>query len=131
MAEFFAGKSWKEISAKLLRNEYIGDGSACLAFMSPKAFRYYLPAYMTIAITEYDDADMVADTAVYALNPEVGTNLYIFQEKRFQWLDVVQIKCITAFLKFMLDNHGEDFREDGLIETGEFWFNRLRHTSGP
>jgi hypothetical protein len=41
--DFFRQKRWRDISHSVLRT-YIGDESACLSFMSPVAFRYYLPA---------------------------------------------------------------------------------------
>lgn len=40
-----------------------GDASACLAFMTPEGWRYYLPAYLLVAL-EWDEADVIADAVV-------------------------------------------------------------------
>ena len=40
VTRFHHGKSWKEITLRHLREDYEGDGSACLAFMTPEGWRY-------------------------------------------------------------------------------------------
>ena len=121
VAEYFAGKAWREITAQLLWSEYIGDGSACLSFMSPQAFVYYLPTYMTIAINEYEHADVIADSAIYALTPEKEEDLKDWWKERISVLNSKQIICIISFTKYMLENHEDDYLEDSLNETHRFW----------
>src|SRR5436190_2091938 len=81
IAEFFHQKHWQDICISVLRT-YVGDESACLSFMSPEAFRYYLPAYMFVAIDHYDCADITASSAVNALLPKTSAGLAEFWAKR-------------------------------------------------
>ena len=98
---FFAGRRWEDVSLDVLRDEYDGDASACLCFMSPQAFWYYLPAYMLIAIDAYDEADVVGHAAVNALVADDLT--------RRSGLTAPQRRAIVAFLEFMQDRHADDF----------------------
>ena len=63
---FHRGKTWSEITLRHLVDDYAGDPSACLAFMTPKGWRYYLPAYLLIAL-QPDEADVIADAVVGTL----------------------------------------------------------------
>ena len=119
VADFFAGKKWTEISLLSLQNEYIGDGSACLCFMNPKAFRYYFPAYMLIAIQDYDNADVIADSAVNALIPT--PDLRSWWEERTSGLNAAQRSVITTFLHFMQEQHAEDYPCHGPKEALTSW----------
>ena len=47
IAAFHQGKDWREITLRHLFDEYPGDPTACLAFMTPEGWRYYLPAYVS------------------------------------------------------------------------------------
>ena len=58
--DFFAGKNWREINLNSLQVEYIGDGSACLWFMTPAVAAYYFPAYLKIAALTYAEADAIS-----------------------------------------------------------------------
>ena len=124
VAEFFEGKSWKEINTALLWDEYIGDGSACLSFMNPKAFKYYLPAYMTIAINEYDQADVVADSAIFALLPNKEGDLEGWWSERIRTLDSKQTSCVILFIDYMLKNHKDDYLDNSLDEANKFWVEK-------
>ena len=63
---FHRGKTWREITLRHLLDDYAGDPTACLAFMTPEGWRYYLPAYPLIAL-QPDEADAIADAVVGAL----------------------------------------------------------------
>jgi hypothetical protein len=69
VAGFFRGKHWKDVTLEGLRSGYEGPPDACLAFMSAEAFRFYLPAFMLIAVRDYDRADMAGEAAIAALTP--------------------------------------------------------------
>jgi hypothetical protein len=48
----FAGKHWSELSQEtLIRENY------ALAFLTPEAFRFYLPAYLSNVVREFDKSD--------------------------------------------------------------------------
>lgn len=55
--------SWREICREALRS-YEGDETAILSFLSPNAFRYYLPAFLTVAL----QSTLEEPKFVYAVN---------------------------------------------------------------
>lgn len=124
VAEFFRGKRWEEITAKTLQEDYRGDGS-CLAFMSDEAFIYYLPAYMVIAIQEYEEADVIADSAVFALSPPKGdiAHLRPWWQERVAGFTKRQREAILLFLQFMHEHHKEDYDypDSPLAAALEYW----------
>jgi hypothetical protein len=50
VSAFFREKDWREISFASLRNGYVGDVTATLHFMVDEGFRYYLPAFLLMAL---------------------------------------------------------------------------------
>jgi len=95
VAQFFHGKTWKEITWPVL-STYKGDRSACLCFMSPEAFRYFLSSYMLIAIDNYPEADVTADSAWLSLEP---------QKERAKGFTPSQSAAIRAFIAYMSRTH--------------------------
>jgi hypothetical protein len=66
ISAFHRGKRWQEITLRHLCDDYPGDPTACLAFMQPEGWRYYLPAYLVIAL-DWRESDAVGDAVVGAL----------------------------------------------------------------
>jgi hypothetical protein len=66
ITRFHRGKRWQEITLGHLREDYEGDSTACLAFMTPEGWRYYLPAYLLIAL-EWNESDAIGDAVVGAV----------------------------------------------------------------
>jgi hypothetical protein len=66
ISAFHRGKRWQEITLRHLLHDYPGDPTACLAFMQPEGWRYYLPAYLVIAL-DWVESDAVGDAVVEAL----------------------------------------------------------------
>jgi hypothetical protein len=95
VAHFFRGKTWKEITWPILTT-YKGDRSACLCFMSPEAFRYFLCSYMLIAINNYAEADVSGDSAWRSLES---------REERLFGLTPKQHAAIRAFVAYMSHTH--------------------------
>jgi hypothetical protein len=118
--DFFRQKRWNDISHSMLRT-YVGDESACLSFMSPVAFRYYLPAYMLVAIDNYDYAGVTANSAVTALIPQTSKELATFWTQRTSGFSEHQSDAIVAFLLFMEENHGNDYLSHGLTHALHYW----------
>lgn len=62
-AKFFKGvkwQDWKEKPGQLLSPEV----KSYLFFLSPAAFRYYLPLYMIFTLTDYFASDLRADEVI-------------------------------------------------------------------
>ena len=119
IVDFFSSKHWRVISATALWNDYVGDGSACLCFMSPEAFRFYLPTYMMIAIREYQDSDLMADSAINALLPSASAHSW--WEKRVSVLTKQQREAAVAFLHYMQEHHADDYRVHGPTDALKYW----------
>ena len=66
VAAFHRGKDWREITLRHLLDDYAGDPTACLAFMTPEGWRYYLPAYVLMTL-DWEESDAVGDAVVGAL----------------------------------------------------------------
>jgi hypothetical protein len=54
--KFLSGKRWTELSIEEF-DGYIGDEDAILTFLTPQAFSYYLPAFLTVSLTDHRRAD--------------------------------------------------------------------------
>lgn len=119
MANFFRGKTWQQITLKSLQDEYNGDGSACLCFMSSEAFRYYLPAYMIIAINEYLEADVIRDSAIYALSPPADNDLIESWNEKISNFSDKQKEAIIKFLQFIHENY--KINDDSLNSALTYW----------
>ncbi|PRE50619.1 DUF6714 family protein [Burkholderia multivorans] len=66
--DFFRGKRRFDITIKELKESYECDESACLTFMEPAAFSFFLPLFIKIAICDYDDAGNIPDSLVCKLH---------------------------------------------------------------
>lgn len=103
--ELFKGKMWGEIDFEYLSNNYDGDKSACLNFMTEDGFRYYLPSYMLICIHNYDESDMLYDSLFEHLTKQTSYN-NLFAE-RIEPLDDKAKKVIAEFIWMMHVLHGQ------------------------
>ena len=119
--EFFQDRAWNEITLADLRDRYPGPRDACLYFMSAEAFRYFLPSYLTFFLRRWDEADSIADTAVYALLPTSDEKLRDWQATRFGQFSLAQRKAILSFLKFAELNYKNHYTFFGLTEALDYW----------
>ena len=66
VAAYFRGKHWSDVTLEWL-NDYVGDPSACLWFMTPAAVRFYLPAYLRISLEHYHTSNAIPDAVIHML----------------------------------------------------------------
>ena len=123
VAKFFCGKHWRRITLDSLSHAYPGDGSACLSFMSPAAYQFYLPAYMLIAIDSYNEADVTADAAMFSLTPwrEPESDMYAWWKTKVTGFTFAQREAIVAFLKYLLVAHSEEWVSHSPKEALVYW----------
>ena len=152
--DYFRGKHWTEITPDGLSRDYPGPEDACLSFMSPRAFLFYLPAFMTMAVQYRDHAP---DSAVPALcPPRENPELYRSAERahreaglegvsnpfapeqvraRRKWWNertagfgAQQQQAIVSFLEYMLHEHSDDSPETDrtLREALDHWKEALK-----
>lgn len=128
MKEAFIGKSWREISVQVMYNFRLD-----LLLFTPKAFRYYLPAFLIASlkptfkplyfgeITEYVFISLVPlDSFVNTFPPDALSTLTKDFFERVEGLDEPQKTAIKKFLFFYLKN---DPREKELFGTQieQYW----------
>jgi hypothetical protein len=115
---YFYGVEWKNVNIDFIRKyDCIGDASACLAFMAPAAFRYYIPAFMILVLKYYNEVGLLADTTVSNLTGQDG------MAERFIGFDDSQRQAIRMFLIYLAACHAEDYSV-GVLE------NALRSWQG-
>jgi hypothetical protein len=92
---FLSGKRWKEITIEALE-EYVGDQSAILGFLTPKAFSYYLPAFLTVSLTDHVRADVTVYTTLFRFarcgDPEIDA----FRTELIGSLSIVQLDAVAS-----------------------------------
>lgn len=66
--QFFRGRRRFATTLEELRDNYECDESACLGFMEPEAFAFFLPLFMKLAACEYDASSNIPDSVVYKLH---------------------------------------------------------------
>jgi len=126
IADYFRGRKWQDITLADLREGYIGDPSACLTFMTPSAFRFYLPAYLFICIESFSEADMIYDTTIRRLIiPNNSEDLLAFHE-RFVPFTIKQKQIVAKFLRQMdLLHDGDRVGHDAKRALDGFWSSYL------
>ncbi|ALX10412.1 hypothetical protein P350_02100 [Burkholderia cepacia JBK9] len=65
---FFKGRRRFATTLEELRDNYECDESACLGFMEPEAFAFFLPLFMKLAACEYSASNNITDSVVYKLH---------------------------------------------------------------
>lgn len=137
VAEFFRGRHWRDVTLESLKN-YAGPPDAYLSFMSGAALRYYLPAFMLIALEEPLDGatcnwemslvyvaattlnphryrpevhaleQTLTPPALQSTSPDAAARLRTWWEDRMQGLTRAQRDAILAFLTRMQERRADD-----------------------
>jgi hypothetical protein len=76
---YFSGRNWRSINVESMKENYAGDPSACLSFMTPEAFRYFFPSYIRMAYMEYDVADAIFDVVIAKLHSVAFGDSYLIE----------------------------------------------------
>ena len=95
---------WWEIAPEALERF-----NGVLIYANAEGFRYYIPAYMTLALRTWQSGSLSVDAAISSLFP-VTPNV----SERYALLDDNQKKCIAQFLWFMA------------TESDNHWMNKLK-----
>ena len=66
--DFFRGRKRFDTSLAELRDDYEFDESACLTFMGPDAFAFFLPLFMKLSVFDCEDSDNIPDSVVLKLH---------------------------------------------------------------
>jgi hypothetical protein len=119
---YFKGLNWRDIRLSDLIRAYPGDHSACLAFMRPQAYRYFLPAFMTISVQDYERADVLSTATVAALiPPSHDKQLRSHFLERAKLFSSDQVRAIMSFLEYMAQNHPDEADRAHVESAISFW----------
>ena len=89
----FGGRDWRSLGVEELRRH-----SSSLFLLTPEAFRYYLPAFMKVSISDPEKADVIPETLVFALDPGKGS---AGKTKLLEALGPAQKAAVAAFLGWL------------------------------
>ena len=103
VAAFFRGKDWREISYASLLNDYQGDASAALHFMLDDAARYYLPAFLLMAMDP--EADDMAEHVSFVLTDPGPADAALSERfhARVAGFTSAEKAAIRAVLRYLAD----------------------------
>lgn len=98
--------SWCDVPAADIEHYH-----AVFSFLDPKGFRYYIPAYMTWSLRNYQSSrSMTVDSTIYALALHDQAELRDYQLERYSLLTNEEGGAVLAFLRYMA--HETDGRVD-------------------
>jgi hypothetical protein len=125
VADYFRGTRWQDVDLAFLRKYgERADASACLTFMSPEAFRYYLPAFLLVVAESFDEADLLVQTVVSSITPrrdQSNRALVEFVRKRLEGFTSEQREAIRLFLEYMKREHAQEYLFGELDTALEHW----------
>ena len=110
----FCGQQWNE-DWKTVPPEVVKENYCSLLFFSSRAFRFYLPAYMTVALSVWpaDPTDKVMPFILYSLNPESAEReLYTHFLSQVAQLSARQKATVRQFVELLSSQ-----KQDGVLRT--------------
>ncbi|WP_170328939.1 DUF6714 family protein [Ruegeria arenilitoris] len=116
--EFYGGVKWHEMTDQMIVYSY----AAPTAF-SPKAFQYYLPAYLIWTLRNSDSPEYASESILLALDPGTSKEmLHEFRKSKFSQLTPTQTEAVLRFLYYFSD-HPElgEFAEAALVN---YWIEQ-------
>jgi Uma2 family endonuclease len=121
-------KHWRDLSLETIYKVRNG-----LSFLTPEAYRFYLPAFMRATLLHYYQVDTLSSSLISHLSPEKrGDQLYNFFLSMNGNFNRVEQQAIVAFLEALFSLYPEEFAEWNtvyrpMLNSGiEYWKNRLK-----
>lgn len=115
---FFRGQRWQDI----VQARHALQTGGGLSFLTPQAWSFFLPAYMTLALTEESDLPAIAWTTLFQLAPPGAADLDDFFQQQISCLSPAQQECAAAFADFFREREPQDT----IIQAAAaFWENRV------
>lgn len=107
VALYFNNKKWNDITWESLRGTYPHDECACLSFMTPVSFRYYLPCYMMFSLAIADERlrMTIAGCVICQLRPPASHELGDVSrfKERMDGFTSRQRNAIRFYLRFYVE----------------------------
>jgi len=120
----FQRKAWTS-DWRTVPCETIVENYCSLLFFSPRAFRFFLPAYMTCALRleSADRRSEVLSFLVYCLNPELNERAFLEHFLgQVAGLTVEQKTAVRLFLELIRDEHDDEtLRREAADGLERYW----------
>jgi hypothetical protein len=91
----FRGRSWRELPAGTIL-----ERKDALPLLAPPALRFYLPAFVLLAIERYEEADTIPDSILSTVRRGAAD----FSE--------AELHVLRRFAEYLREEHGEDYPDD-------------------
>ena len=105
LRDTFGSLQWDQIPAAVV-DENFGQ----LPLFTPKAYKYFLPAYLLRCLESLDPESMVCEFVIYSLTPEpVADEMKQWVAERRKLFDQKQQEAIVEFLELIRSS--EEFKE--------------------
>jgi hypothetical protein len=130
IAQAFRGKRWNGISSETLH-----EFAQALPLFTPRAFRYYLPAYMLETLNSEDPEDVLKDFVPFNLTPpgDQEKTEDVFFAERAGLLSPAERDAIASFLERIMQLRITEWRGaqmqpeiDKLQRAVDFWSKGTR-----
>jgi hypothetical protein len=95
---FLIGRHWSSLTYQEIYQNYSGDGSAILTFLTPDAFKFFYPGFLLISLNEFETADMVGIAAlrIFCNATPSTSELNASRIARRLLFDLEQLEAIAA-----------------------------------
>jgi len=123
----FKGRKWSEISFELLQNAgFAGVPFDMYNFLTDEAFRYYLPAWIVIALNEQNSCPDILELLCSSVKPyRFGQQLEPSFNPRYEVLPVAQKKIIAQVLQLAAEALPTSMRIEAQEATNAYWSQYL------
>ena len=121
---FFRGKHWRTLVASGQRLQFGWGG---LSFLSPKAWRFYMPAYLLVGLSESEYAVDSSWSALFALSPPQSADLEEYFRERASSFSLAQQECIAAYASAFSAMEPDD---ETYKTAARYWQEKVAATNG-
>jgi hypothetical protein len=112
ISKFLSDRNAADITLDVLNSSYPHDPAACLAFMTPTAFAFFLPVWMRISLNDYERADVIPETVIgYLLALAEGKNPERLSAIRSSY-SREQLSLVAKFLQEMSSRYWQHYPTD-------------------
>ena len=120
----FKNKHWKDLGFDFL----VPHHSSSMNFMTPQAFRFFLPAYLMVSAEFYFESDVLSDNTIRELMlPLAGESKQWLIDRfseRFDPMSARQKAAIRLFLEFIRDEYPDQssgFEDHLCVSIERYW----------
>ena len=118
---YFRGKSADDIQLSGFKRDYPHDPAACLVFMTDEAFAFFLPAFMRIALDDYEVADSIPEAVINRLVEMAEGRDDARRDAVLERYSAAEVESIAQFLKKMSELYWHQYPEDSALRAYEYW----------